>query len=200
VQTEGSISCWLEGVRRGDSLAADALWKRCFPQLVRFAREKLRRVPRRVADEEDVALSAMDSFYRAAQRGRFEDLADRNDLLRVLLRMTARKAVDLIRHETSQRRGQGHVRGAWALDNFDSACGKHPLADDECTPEVAAMIAEEVGRLISLLPDPELRSIALAKMEDHTNEEIAERFQCSRRTVERRLRLIRMVWERESSP
>jgi RNA polymerase sigma factor (sigma-70 family) len=200
VSSEDSITCWLEGVRRGDPLAAEELWNRCFPELVRFAREKLRAVPRRAADEEDVALSAMDSFCRALQKGRLGDLADRNDFLRLVLRMTARKAADLIRRQTTQRRGEGHVRGDSALDGLDSASGKHPLADDACAPELAAMVADEVRHLLAVLDDAELEAVALAKAEGATNEEIAERFRCSKRTVARRLRLIRAIWEEQQSP
>ena len=67
--TDPVIIRWLDGIRRGDSDAANALWKDCFPELVRFAREKLRGVPCRTADEEDIALSAMGSFYRAVELG-----------------------------------------------------------------------------------------------------------------------------------
>jgi hypothetical protein len=55
------------------------------------ARHKLRGVPRRAADEEDVALSAFDNFCRAAEHGRFPDLADRDDLWQLLLVLTDRK-------------------------------------------------------------------------------------------------------------
>jgi DNA-directed RNA polymerase specialized sigma24 family protein len=192
----GSITHWIQEIRKGDPVAAQVLWDRYFPELVHLAREKLRGVPRRVADEEDVALSALDSFYRAAQEGRFGELADRNELLRLLLRMTARKAVDLVRRETSQRRGGGQVRGDSGLCETESAAGEHPLADRARTPELAATVADECRRLLNQL-DPDLQALALAKMEGYTNEEIAERFQCSTRTVERRLHLIREIWERQ---
>ena len=89
-----SVAHWFEQIRNGDSEAARAIWERYFPELVRLAREKLRGVPRRVADEEDIAASVMKSFFRAAQKGRFPDLADRHELWRLLLQMTARKVVD----------------------------------------------------------------------------------------------------------
>jgi hypothetical protein len=53
-----SVSCWLEGLKEGDSDAAGALWERYCERLVRLARRKLRQSSRRVADEEDIALSA----------------------------------------------------------------------------------------------------------------------------------------------
>lgn len=59
------------------------------------------------------------------------------------------------------------------------------------TPEFAAMISEEIQRLMEMIEDPQLKELAVAKMEGYTNAEIAERLNCSQRTVERRLKLIR---------
>ena len=39
--------------------------------------------------------------------------------------------------------------------------------------------------------------MALAKMEGYTNEEIVGKLNCSLSTVERGLRLIRKIWQRE---
>ena len=58
---DGSVTHWFEELKQGDSAAAQALWERYFPELVRLARQKLRGAPRRAADEEDVAASAMKS-------------------------------------------------------------------------------------------------------------------------------------------
>ena len=198
--SDNSVTHWFEQVREGDSLAVQAVWERYFPELVRLAREKLRGTPRRVADEEDIASSVMESLFRAAQKGRFPDLADRHDLWRLLLGMTARKVVDLKRRETRQRRGGGRVKGESAFGGADSA-GEHAgLAEvigDVPTPEFAAMMAEEYQRRLEQLDDPDLKALAVAKMEGYTNEEIAKRLGCSVRTVERRLRLIRKKWEEE---
>src|SRR5207244_594392 len=94
---------WLSLVKAGDLNAAQPLWERYFPRLVGMARKKLREAPRRAADEEDVALSAFDSFCRGAAQGRFPNLEDRNDLWRVLLLLTARKASHQIRDERSAK-------------------------------------------------------------------------------------------------
>jgi DNA-directed RNA polymerase specialized sigma24 family protein len=203
MSSDGSVTHWLEGVREGDSLAAQRLWERYFPELVRLAREKLGGTPRRVADEEDVALSAMDSFFQAAQAGRFPNLADRHDLWRLLLRMTARKVVDLERYEARDRRGGGRVRGESALDRSGAGWGECALArviGDTPTPEFAAMMAEQCRRLLDQLRDPELQTLAMAKMEGYTNKEIAEQMDCSVRRVERRLNLIRKKWTHEETP
>jgi DNA-directed RNA polymerase specialized sigma24 family protein len=112
----GSVTHWFKGLEGGDSAAASAIWHRYYPQLVRMARDKLRGVPRGMADEEDVALSAMNRFVAAARRGRFPDLADRNDLWRLLLRITVCKAIDLARHEKRERRCPRREAGKPAVD------------------------------------------------------------------------------------
>ena len=66
-----SVTQWLDQLREGDSAAARMLWERYFLRLVGLARRKLQGTPRRVADEEDVALSAFDSLCRGAEQGRF---------------------------------------------------------------------------------------------------------------------------------
>ena len=59
------------------------------------------------------------------------------------------------------------------------------------------MMADECRRLLEELDDQQLRELAVAKMEGYKNEEIARRLDCSLRTVERRLRLIRKQWKQE---
>ena len=49
------------------------------------------------------------------------------------------------------------------------------------------------------LGEADLRTIAVAKMQGSTNREIAQRLECSVRTVARRLGLIRKIWEEEPS-
>src|SRR5262245_43166917 len=104
---EGSVTHWLGQLQAGDPAAAQPLWQRYFRRLVGLARQRLRHAPRRAADEEDVALSAFDSFCRGAEQGKFPRLHDRDNLWRLLVALTARKAVDLIRHEDRQKRGGG---------------------------------------------------------------------------------------------
>nr|MCU0979177.1 ECF-type sigma factor [Pirellulaceae bacterium] len=53
--------------------------------------------------------------------------------------------------------------------------------------------------LLERLPDADLRTLAVAKLEGYANAEVAERLGCSMRTVERRLRLIRDLWRAEES-
>lgn len=196
----GSISQWLIGLRAGDETAAAELWRRYFERLTHLARHRLGGMPRRVVDEEDVALSAFDSFCRAAEAGRFPKLEDRDDLWQVLVLIAARKAASVARQAQRQKRGSGQVRGhscfAQAVDGDE---GWRALVTDEPSPEVAATVAEEYERLMSTLGDDTLRSIAQWKLEGYSNDEIAGRLGRQTRTVERKLHLIRTVWL-ESQP
>src|SRR5262245_44321091 len=122
---EGSITAWLGQLAEGDRLAAERLWQRYFHRLVELARRQLRDAPRRVADEEDVALSAFDSFCRAAEQGRFPDLADRDSLWAVLMTITARKAFHLIRDQQRQKRG-GPAAGLTSDVHWSEVLAREP--------------------------------------------------------------------------
>src|SRR6516164_4691978 len=95
----GSVTYWIRQLPAGDQAAVQELWERHFQRLVGLARKRLRRTRRGVADEEDVALSAFDSFFRRAREGRFPRLADRHDLWQLLVVIAARKASNLAKHE-----------------------------------------------------------------------------------------------------
>jgi DNA-directed RNA polymerase specialized sigma24 family protein len=186
---DGSVTHWVREIEEGNQAVAQELWERYFAKLVQLARMELRGAKRQMSDEEDVAISVFDSFCRAAENGRFPDLADRDSLWRLLVRMTARKAIDLRRHETRLRRG-----GPSSPKLHDEPTGDDALAlviGDTPSPEFSVMMAEEFQTLLSLIDDVELRTIALGKMEGYTNEELSERADCSIRTIERRLNLIR---------
>jgi DNA-directed RNA polymerase specialized sigma24 family protein len=67
--------------------------------------------------------------------------------------------------------------------------------ESEITPDLAAMIADDIQHLHETLEDPRLQRIALARMQGFTVSEISERLGWSRRSVERSLRLIRRIWK-----
>jgi DNA-directed RNA polymerase specialized sigma24 family protein len=193
---KGSVSLWIGRLKSGEGQAAQDIWERYFRRLVGLARAKLGAAPRQAADEEDVALSAFDSFCRGAEAGRFPRLDDRDDLWQLLVLLTARKASNLRRFETRQKRGGGRVQHGSALPDGDTVDDNvfAQLVDPEPTPQFAAQLAEECKRLLDGLGDDGLRAVALAKMEGYTNAEIAGRLGCVVTTVERRLKTIRRIW------
>jgi RNA polymerase sigma factor (sigma-70 family) len=181
-----SITRCLDLLKRGDRAAAERLWDAYMRRLVGLARDRLGGTARRAADEEDVALSAFDSFYRRAEAGKFARLSDSDDLWQVLVLITERKAIDLMRREGRKSRGEGRVVSLDAADDL--------IADSAPTPEFAARAADELRGLLESLGDDSLRRVALAKMEGYANREIAEQLGCIEQTVERKLRSIRRIW------
>ncbi len=197
----GSVTGWIGQLQAGDASAAQRLWERYFGRLVRLASQRLQGTGVRLADEEDVALSAFASLCRGVLKGRFPELTDRTDLWRLLVVLTARKAWHLRRDEQRQKRGGTPAAkrdGALSPDRAPTELNE--IVGREPTPAFAAEVAEECERLLSRLTTAELRSIALRKMEGHTTAEIAAQLGCGRSTVERRLRLIRLLWTEEERP
>jgi hypothetical protein len=68
-----------------------------------------------VADEEDIALSALNSLYDGVQAGRFPRLNDRDDLWKLLVTIACRKTNAFCDRHFAKRRGGGQVRGESAL-------------------------------------------------------------------------------------
>src|SRR5262249_60440953 len=101
---DGSVTRWLGPLKAGDELAAQRIYERYFETLVGLARARLRDTRRGAEDEEDIALSAFDSFCAAAARGRFPKLDDRNDLWRGLVTITGRKAAEPVHRPRTQKR------------------------------------------------------------------------------------------------
>jgi DNA-directed RNA polymerase specialized sigma24 family protein len=185
-----SVTRWIGALKEGDQSAAQRLWEAYFRRLVGLARARLHDTPRRIADEEDVALSAFDSFCRGARVGRFPRLDDRNDLWQILVLITVRKSIDLRHYEGRPSRGRGKVRSLTELSRGELEA----IGGNEPTPEVAAQLAEEYRRLMERLGDPTLQRVATDKLEGYTDREIAARLGCVTRTVERKLALIRGMW------
>ena len=200
---DDDVTRWIRQLGEGDEGAAQNIWNRYYAQLVSLARRKLRSDHRRMADEEDVALSAFNSFYQGVAAGRFPKLDDRQDLWKLLVTITARKATAYARHEQRQKRGGGRVRGESVLVGADSsgqAGDINAVVGAEPTPEFAALVAEQCRRLLDCLDSESLRQVAMMKLEGYNNVEIAEKLDCARETVQRKLLRIRQLWTREIEP
>jgi DNA-directed RNA polymerase specialized sigma24 family protein len=193
MSSEGSVTGWLGPLQAGDPAAVERLWQRYFPRLAGLARTKLPGAVRRVADEEDVASSALASFCRHAEQGRFPEVRDRDSLWRLLVVITSRKAAHQVRDQTCPRRGGGAVVSLPVAGSAEEDSVLCEALSREPTPELAAQMEEEYQRLLGALPE-ELRRVAVLKMEGHSNDEIAGELGVADRTVKRRLESIRKVW------
>ncbi|TWT93957.1 ECF-type sigma factor [Stieleria varia] len=187
----------LADVRQGDNDAITELWESYFQRLVRLAANRLPANLRRSGDEEDIALSAFNSFIAGIQGDRFPDLSGPDNLWGLLITLTGRKVHAHLRHETRQKRGGGNVRGESVFidpSGNDRGGGIGGIVGESATPDLHAELAEACDELLDQLPDEQLRQIAILRMDGFLVDEIAEMLVLSKRAVERRLQLIRKTW------
>jgi DNA-directed RNA polymerase specialized sigma24 family protein len=192
-------------MKAGDEKALEPLWDRYYVALVERARTKLRglRSSTTVNDEEDLALSAFQSLYQGIREGRFPRLNDRDNLWRLLIHLTACKAIDRHRAEHRQRRGGGKVLNQADMTPTRAGEDANPLdriIGSEPSPEFAAMVAEEYLLRLDELGDETLRRIAELKLASYTNEEIRQQLGCSLRSLTLKLELIRKKWQKNQDP
>jgi DNA-directed RNA polymerase specialized sigma24 family protein len=204
MSSQGSVTHLIGRLKSGDAAAAQALWKAYLGRVIGLARAKFQGQPPALADEEDVAASAFASFFAAAEQDQFRQLRDREDLWQLLMLITSRKALDLIEREGRIKRGSG-VRRVDREANQDSSRPDESepdsgqAVDPTPSPDVQALVDEECRRLLDLLGEPQLRSIAVWKLEGYTDEEIARMLGRTVRTVQRKMQLIRAIWAAEQS-
>ena len=173
-----AVTVWIEGVKAGDSQAAQRLWEQYFARMVELARRKLEGLGRAAADEEDVAISAFKSFCIGARQGRFTQLVDRHNLWPLLLTITANKSIDLLRRQNRLKRGG---RPDQRPRNASEGAGYVPLSQllsKEPDPAFATAVAEELQRLLSRLEttgDLDLKRIAIWRMDGDSTTEIAQK-------------------------
>lgn len=178
---DNPITAWIEKLKAGDERAAQEVWDQYFETLVRQADRRLGSLPRGEADEEDVAISALKSFFKYVKDGKYKNLDDRSDLRKLLSKITGRKAIALWRRHMAQKRDGGNILGESAID-LKELEGAVPLAIQES---------------IDQLNDPTLQKIVADRFEGHTNVEIAKRLGMAERTVRRKLDRIRTIWKAE---
>jgi DNA-directed RNA polymerase specialized sigma24 family protein len=191
------VTTWLEKLKRGDQdEPTRRLWEAYFERLVRRAHAVVGgRCQAR--DAEDLALSAFASFVAAVQQKRFPQLDDRNDLWRVLLTITVRKAGKHVRDEQALKRGGGNVVPFSALQAPDDSAPATPqMPGDEPDPAQAAALVETWDHLLAALGKDDLREVAQWRLEGYHNTEIAQRLGRSVGAVERKVKAIRDIWER----
>lgn len=166
-------------------------------RLIRLARQRLANQPRRIADEEDVAIRVFNGFLEGVHKARFVALSDRNDLWSILLMLTERRTIDQIRKKIVRRDsilGESAIAGDddtnRPFDRLDSQSAPTP------TPEFIVDMTERCRYLLESLDDKTLREVAILKMEGYTIEQISIKFGVVRRTIDRKLNRIRQLLDR----
>jgi DNA-directed RNA polymerase specialized sigma24 family protein len=191
----GSVTMLIAELQAGDdSVAQREIWERYFRRIITLARMKLGDSPRASEDEEDIALSALGSLFRGFSDQRFPQLKDRDNLWCLLVTITARKAINQRKRQMAVKRGGSEVK--LPIDAGDSGL-LHRLIETEIRPDDLVAIQEECQRLMEVLGDDTLRQIARWKLEGWTNAEVATELGIGKRTIERKLELIRSIWSQD---
>ena len=191
MQERGSISRCIDRLKTGEESAVRTLWNRYRGRMYALANLELGNCSRSVSDEEDVVASAFAAFLRRADQGAYAAMETRDDLWRLLAKITRT-------HAWEQCRFFGRIRRR--MNRNCSLADERllrQLASDSPPPDVVAACTETMRRLLEKLDQPELREVALARLSGLNNREIAARQNRSVRTIERRLMLIKNIWQHE---
>jgi RNA polymerase sigma factor (sigma-70 family) len=201
MDSQGSVTRLIEQLQSEDQTvreeAARRVWDRYVPALLLLARNHLDQRLLHREDEEDVIQSMYASFCLRQRRGSF-DLSGRDDLWRLLVTVTLRKARNAARRHRQEARDYRRECAPTGTQDSDSERWVvEQMSSSEPTPEHAAALSEALELRLRALGDPALRLIAVRKLEGYTNKEIARELDdCTERTIERKLERIRAKWSR----
>ena len=190
------ISAVLSELPELDDSQAAEIWNYYFPKLMNLARQRMQNMPRRTADEEDVALSAINSFFNGAKAGRFDQLGDRDELWALLVTITSRKVNAHRKYLLAKKRGEGKNRGESVFGDLATGNrGINQVVDERTLPTLAEHVIEQCRELLDELNDEKLQQTAILRFEGFTYREIADRLGCTEANIKKRIPLIKMIWE-----
>lgn len=178
----GSVTGWYFAFRRGDTRADSWLFRRFFGRMLRRVRGGIGPALRsRIAgDEEDLAMSAIHSFFGVIRDG---DERDRD-----------RRALDGLAHQILRRKLQDRLalkarQSPLPLEDLGT------LAAAEMTPEVRAEASDLLTDAMAIL-DATDREIAHLHLNGDSTSKIAEQVGLSKSSVALRVRRIVKTWQR----
>ncbi|MDP1561134.1 MAG: ECF-type sigma factor [Pirellulaceae bacterium] len=185
------ITVWIDGLRDADDIAALRVWNHFSQRLLELARTRLSPKTKRAYDEEDAVQSMFRSVCLGFAEGRFPDLKDRDSLWRLMLVITCQKISNRHRFDHRKRRDVRLTLTDSIFYNSINVTTEANLVSTEPAPEFVAEFVETCEKLFAEFDDPILEKITNLRLEGFSDSEIATQLDCSRRTVQRRLEIIR---------
>lgn len=183
-EEEARWSQVIHGLRQGEPEVARQFCAQYGAALHRLAEKHLPRPMQRRVGAEDIVQSVCRTFFRRAGDGEFQ-LDDSAGLWRLLCAITLTKVREQTRFHLRKKRGLDQ-EAAPLPTSADSGFSFSP-ADPDPTPAELAEFTDQFQKLIAGL-DEEERQVVDLKLQDCTNDEVAERMGCSERTVRRILK------------
>ena len=190
----GELSDCLDRVRSGDAEAIGQLYDRFLDRSVRLAKSRLNVGEERLIDDEQAAMSALESLVVRFRSGSYADIKDHLTLWNLLARIINRKLSKYRRCMYGPTRSPNmpvlQVSEAEGESSFNAGVS---VAGNEPSP-LSVMIADDtLNLIIENLSDPDTRTVLLLRMEGYCDAEIADKLQHSRNWVHRRGKTIRRV-------
>jgi RNA polymerase sigma factor (sigma-70 family) len=187
----GSMTQMWQQMNHGNSQASNDLYARLLPRMYAIARKSIGPVAKRGIEADDVVQSAMISFWNYSQAGKLADDLNRNDLWALISTFTTRKLKKHLRRENTLKRGSGNVIGENALQGKD---GEAQRLDQLVQKMPTDDFDEAIEEMLALLPE-DLTRIALLKLGGHSSDDISIELDCTKRTVQRKINLIKELWD-----
>jgi RNA polymerase sigma factor (sigma-70 family) len=177
----------IQGLRSGNDQVVREFCEQYGDLLHRFAEKHLAAGVARRVGPEDVVQSACRTFLRRAQGGEFH-IADGEGLWRLLCAITLTKVREQTRFHLRKKRGlDQEVR--LAPPSGESSAAGFDAVDPHPNPAEAVEFADFLQQTLASL-DPEERQVVDLKLQELTNEEVADRLGSSERTVRRILKRV----------
>jgi RNA polymerase sigma-70 factor (ECF subfamily) len=174
-------------LRGGDNEAAARVFQQFAGRLIGLARARMDGKLKQKIDPEDVAQSALKSFFVRNADGQF-DLANWDSLWALLVVLALRKCNhQAVRYKAARR----DVRREQAPPAADDSRKDWQAFAEEPNPSHAAMLTETVEQLMRSMENEREREMLVLSLQGYTAAEISARVGRSERTVYRVLTNVR---------
>src|SRR5262249_2408016 len=133
----GSVTALIQQLQSGNEDALQGIYERYEPYLLGLARRRIPQHLRGRVDEEDVVQEVWIRFFDGVRSGQLTAFASRDHLFRYLSDIARWRIIDLIRFNTSQKRGLQHP-------NMVDEVSLDQVVDPKASGEEDVQLAEEL--------------------------------------------------------
>lgn len=192
--SEDDTTLWLKQLAAGDPDAADRFWRQYAIPLERLASGRLSPALQRRVGAEDILQSVCRTFFRRSRSGEYE-LTEPEQLWRLLCAITVNKVHQCARFHFRQRRGIQFERNDLSQSNDSVDSPVERAESPEGSVEEAVAFVDQMEVFLSSLGEEE-RQLIQYRLDGLSHREIADKMNCTERTVRRIVAFVRNRWEK----
>ena len=178
---DSSFVCVVRDLQAGDQAAAKRVFHAYFARLVKFSQARIARRYHAKADPEGVAASVLKTFFLQHATGAFNQLADWEELWRLLVHVAACKCLNRVRKLTRPVDGS-EDGGRRREDREQGLLADGSWVADSVRPEDDVIAADLIDELTADWSAKERQVIDMS-LDGREVKEIAEAIRQSERTV-----------------